>query len=387
MLGSGEPGVRLEEALCRVARAIVERLVAQQVGHLERSIAGLRLAEEIAHPAQPQVGPGDLETVLGGREKREPFVRLLPHVAQQDAERLLGAAPHASAQLVQLGEPEVIGVVDDDRARARDVDAALDDRRRDEDVDLTVRERVHDALQLARAHLAVAEPLLRRGIHMLLEKPIAATREEGKRIVDLADQGGAILQIGHLERFNAGVMALAEHIDHPRFVEIQRMGEFVERATDVDVVSDLMIHDIDIILSLMGSELQSVSAVGTPVLTNRVDIANARLEFANGAVANVVASRVSDRKTRRIRVFQERKYLSLDFIEQTIDIAYPYLAKGATRPEIVRERIQVVPVKPLDREIEAFVACVREHRRPLVDGRVGLEALDVALKVRDCMGY
>jgi predicted dehydrogenase len=222
---------------------------------------------------------------------------------------------------------------------------------------------------------------------MLLEKPIAATREEGKRIVDLADQGGAILQIGHLERFNAGVMALAEHIDHPRFVEIQRMGEFVERATDVDVVSDLMIHDIDIILSLMGSELQSVSAVGTPVLTNRVDIANARLEFANGAVANVVASRVSDRKTRRIRVFQERKYLSLDFIEQTIDIAYPHLAKGATRPEIVRERIQVVPVKPLDREIEAFVACVREHRRPLVDGRVGLEALNVALKVRDCMGY
>ncbi len=287
----------------------------------------------------------------------------------------------------RLPDVALVGVVDTDSERARAVAeeagcavfASLED----------IADQV-DAVSVVvptTAHLAVAEPLLRRGIHMLLEKPIAATREEGKRIVDLADQGGAILQIGHLERFNAGVMALAEHIDHPRFVEIQRMGEFVERATDVDVVSDLMIHDIDIILSLMGSELQSVSAVGTPVLTNRVDIANARLEFANGAVANVVASRVSDRKTRRIRVFQERKYLSLDFIEQTIDIAYPHLAEGATRPEIVRERIQVVPVKPLDREIEAFVACVRERRRPLVDGRVGLEALDVALKVRDCMGH
>ncbi len=235
------------------------------------------------------------------------------------------------------------------------------------------------------AHLAVAEPLLSRGIHLLLEKPIAATRAEGERIVALADQAGAILQIGHLERFNAGVMALAEHIDRPRFVETQRLGEFVERATDVDVVSDLMIHDLDIILSLMGSELRSVSAVGTPVLTDRVDIANARLEFANGAVANAVASRVSDRRIRHIRVFQEHKYLSLDFIAQTIDIAYPRLVPGASRPEIVRERIQVEPVKPLDREIEAFVACVREGRRPLVDGRVGLEALDLALRVRDCM--
>ncbi len=287
----------------------------------------------------------------------------------------------------RLPDVALVGVVDTDPERARAVaqEAGCAVFASLEDVASQV-----DAVSVVvptTAHLAVAEPLLRRGIHMLLEKPIAATREEGKRIVDLADQGGAILQIGHLERFNAGVMALAEHIDHPRFVEIQRMGEFVERATDVDVVSDLMIHDIDIILSLMGSELQSVSAVGTPVLTNRVDIANARLEFANGAVANVVASRVSDRKTRRIRVFQERKYLSLDFIEQTIDIAYPYLAEGATRPEIVRERIQVVPVKPLDREIEAFVGCVRERRRPLVDGRVGLEALDVALKVRDCMGH
>jgi len=286
----------------------------------------------------------------------------------------------------RLPNVELVGVVDTDLERARQVAQEAGCAPFDGLDGIADQVDAVSVVVPTTAHLAVAEPLLGRGIHMLLEKPIAATWEEGKRIVDLAERGGAILQIGHLERFNAGVMALAEHIDRPRFVETQRMGEFVERATDVDVVSDLMIHDIDIILSLVASELKSVSAVGTPVLTNRVDIANARLEFANGAVANVVASRVSDRKTRRIRVFQERKYLSLDFIEQTIDIAYPRLAPGATRPEIVRERIKVEPVKPLDREIEAFVACVREQHRPLVDGRVGLEALEVALKVRDCIG-
>jgi len=231
-------------------------------------------------------------------------------------------------------------------------------------------------------HLEVAVPFLQRGVHMMLEKPIAATRDQGAEIVNLAARTGALLQIGHLERFNAGIMALAERISQPRYVEAQRMGGFTERAIDVDVVSDLMIHDIDIILSLMGSEIRNISAVGTPVLTPHVDIASARLEFANGAVANVVASRVSDKKTRRIRVFQPTGYLSLDFVEQTIDIAFPKAVPGAERPEIVRERIEVEPVKPLDRELEAFVECVRKGQRPLVDGRVGLKALDVALQVQ-----
>jgi len=231
-------------------------------------------------------------------------------------------------------------------------------------------------------HLEVAAPFLRQGVHTMLEKPIAAAREEGEEIVRLAEQSGTILQIGHLERFNAGIMALAQRISAPRYLEAQRMGGFTERATDVDVVSDLMIHDIDIILSLMGSPIQQIRAIGTPVLTEHVDIASARLEFANGAVANVVASRVSDKKTRRIRVFQPSGYFSLDFIEQTIDVAYPKAVQGIERPEIVRERISVEPVKPLDRELEAFIDCVRTSRAPLVDGRVGLEALKVALEVQ-----
>jgi len=286
--------------------------------------------------------------------------------------------------LIYSRMPEVVlvGVVDPDADRAHAVAAeagcaAFTDAE-------ALLERV-DAVSIVvptGVHLEVAAPFLRRGVHMMLEKPIAATREEGEEIVRLAERSGAILQIGHLERFNAGVMALAQRISAPRYIEAQRMGGFTERAADVDVILDLMIHDIDIILALMGAPIRRIVAVGTPMLTEHIDIANARLEFAGGAVANVVASRVSDKKMRRIRVFQPSGYLSLDFITQTIDIAYPKEPPGAERPEIVRERIQVEPVKPLDRELEAFVQCVQASRPPLVDGRVGLEALKVALEVR-----
>ena len=232
------------------------------------------------------------------------------------------------------------------------------------------------------AHLDEARPFLERGVHMLLEKPIAATEEAGREIVRLARASGAILQIGHLERFNAGVMALAERIRRPRFIEAHRMGGFVARATDVDVVSDLMIHDIDIILSLVGSDITAISAVGTPVLTPHVDIANARLEFANGTVANVIASRVSEKKMRRIRVFEENRYESLDFIDQRIETAYPKARPGEAWPEVVTETLAIEPVKPLDAELAAFVDCVKTGRPPLVDGAVGQKALEVALRVK-----
>jgi predicted dehydrogenase len=282
----------------------------------------------------------------------------------------------------RMSDVDLVGVVDPNTDRANAVGAEAGCAAFTDSAELVEQVDAVSIVAPTTVHLEVAEPFLRRGVHMMLEKPIAATRAQGEEIVRLAEQSGATLQIGHLERFNAGIMALAERISEPRYVEAQRMGGFTERATDVDVVSDLMIHDIDIILSLMGSEIRQISAVGTPVLTPHVDIASARLEFASGAVANVVASRVSDKMTRRIRVFQPSGYLSLDFVDQTIDIAYPRAVPGTERPEIVRERIQVEPVKPLDRELEAFVECVRSRRLPLVDGRVGLEALDVALKVQ-----
>jgi len=283
----------------------------------------------------------------------------------------------------RMPEVELVGVVDTDAQRAQEVAqeagcAALSDQ-------AELLERV-DAVSIVvptTLHLDVARPFLERGIHMLLEKPIAPTREQGEAIVKLAERHGAVLQIGHLERFNAGVMALAGRIDRPRFIEAHRMGGFLERATDVDVVSDLMIHDIDIILALVQSDIVSIAAVGTPVLTQHVDIANARLEFANGTVANVIASRVSEAKMRRIRVFQPNGYMSLDFAEQTIDVAYPQPRPDREWPDIARERIEPQPVKPLDAELAAFVDTVRTGNPPLVDGRVGLEALDVALQVRE----
>ncbi|KAA3629596.1 MAG: gfo/Idh/MocA family oxidoreductase [Proteobacteria bacterium] len=233
-------------------------------------------------------------------------------------------------------------------------------------------------------HLEVARPFLERGIHMLLEKPIASTLEQGAEIIRLAEQGGAVLQIGHLERYNAGVMKLASRIKNPRFIEAHRIGEFVARATDVDVVTDLMIHDIDIILSLVGAPLRHISATGLPVLTNHVDIANARLEFENGCVANVTASRVSHKRLRRIRIFEENNYEALNFIDQQID-SVKTLRSDADQewPEIVREKVEIEPCQPLDAELADFVQTIRKGGKPLVDGATGLEALRVAMEVKE----
>lgn len=281
---------------------------------------------------------------------------------------------------------ELVGIVDADPQRAMAVAAEAHCTIFDSLTELAERVDAVSVVVPTTAHLPAAAPFLRRGLGVLIEKPIAATRTDGAAIVRLANDHGALLQIGHVERFNAGVMALAERITSPRYIEAQRMGGFTERATDVDVVSDLMIHDIDIILALVGAEIRTISAVGAAVLTPHVDIASARLEFTNGAVANVVASRVSDKQTRRIRVFQTGGYLSLDFIGQTIDSASLREVPGAERPEIVRERIAVEPVKPLDRELAAFVGCVRSGRAPLVTGAIGLKALEVALEVRARIG-
>jgi predicted dehydrogenase len=286
----------------------------------------------------------------------------------------------------RMPEVELVAVADTDSETAEKVAAECGCEAVTDSCELLGRVDAVSIVVPTTAHLAVARPFLEQGVHMLLEKPIAATLDEGREIVRLANESGVVLQIGHLERFNAGVMALADRISNPRFIEAHRMGGFVARATDVDVVSDLMIHDIDIILSLVNSDITSIAAVGTPVLTSHVDIANARLEFANGAVANVIASRVSEKKMRRIRVFEENCYQSLDFIDQCIEMAYPKSNPDAEWPEIVVDKQEVEPVKPLDTELAAFINCIRTGETPLVDGRVGLEALEVALQVKEKIG-
>lgn len=232
-------------------------------------------------------------------------------------------------------------------------------------------------------HLAVARPFLESGVHMLMEKPLAPTFEEALALVELAERCGVVFQVGHLERFNAGVMALAERVSEPRFIEVHRLGGFVERATDVDVVTDLMIHDIDIVMALVKSPIRDIAATGLPVLTEHVDIANARIEFVNGAVANVTASRVSNKKQRRIRVFGRNGYYALNYIDQQIEVARALPGQPGTRAEIAAERIEVEPRQPLDAELAEFVKSVRTGEAPLVGGRTALEALRVALMVKE----
>lgn len=232
-------------------------------------------------------------------------------------------------------------------------------------------------------HYQVAMPFINAGVNILLEKPIAATVEQARELVSAADENGLILQIGHLERFNAGIVALSELVDTPRFIEAHRLGEFTVRATDVDVVTDLMIHDIDIILSLTKSNVKHVSAVGSQVLTDEIDIANARLEFDNGSVANVTASRVSNKKFRRIRVFAPDKYLAVDFNAQNVEI----ITKTSKSPDqpfagLNRELLDIKPVQPLDAEIDNFIGAVRGIKKPAVSGHDGLAALAVANLVK-----
>lgn len=239
-------------------------------------------------------------------------------------------------------------------------------------------------------HSEVAMPYLEAGKHMLMEKPVAPTVQEAEKLVARAEAVGKVFLVGHLERFNAGIMALAERVGAPRFIEVHRLGTFVERATDVDVVTDLMIHDIDIVLSLVDSELKYVSAVGSPVLTNHVDIANARLEFENGTVANVTASRVSAKKFRRIRVFSGGGYHALNFIDQQIDIVRKTdPAPGQQFPGLVSEKLEVESKPPLDAELEHFVSIISTKQKPFVSGQDGIRALKVAElvqnKIKECL--
>ncbi len=283
-----------------------------------------------------------------------------------------------------MPEVELVGVVDTDPASAAAVAADYRCRAYGQAEELLGQVDAVSIVVPTVHHLNVARPFLERGVHMLMEKPLAPSYDEARALVALAEKAGVIFQVGHLERFNAGVMALAEHAADPRFIEVHRLGGFVERATDVDVVTDLMIHDIDIVLSLVKSDIREVSAMGLPVLTEHVDIANARLEFQNGAVANVTASRVSSKKERRLRIFARHAYYALNYIDQQIEMvrALPPKTPG-TRPEMAHERLAIEPKQPLDAELQAFVHSVRTGAPPLVNGRTGLQALQVALMVKE----
>lgn len=225
------------------------------------------------------------------------------------------------------------------------------------------------------AHLAVGSSLLERGVHVLMEKPIAPTAEEAGQLVGLAKIHDKILQVGHIERFNPVLRELERKLTRPKFIEAHRLSPFPNRSIDIGVVLDLMIHDLEVILHLVRSSIASIDAVGVPVLTPREDIANARIRFENGCVANITASRISPERMRKIRVFQEDCYLSLDYQEQAGQIHW------RDGMEIRRDEVAVEKDEPLKLELEAFVASVERGTDPEVSGQQGAAALELALEI------
>jgi len=224
-------------------------------------------------------------------------------------------------------------------------------------------------------HFPIAKTLLEAGKHCLVEKPITENTSDAKALADLAQNAGLVLQVGHIERFNPVLKALEERLTQARFIEAHRLSPYPNRSTEIGVVLDLMIHDLEILLHLVRSPVQSLDAVGIPVLSKREDIANARIRFENGCVANLTASRISPEKMRKIRVFQHNAYLSLDYQNQTGEIYR--LDNG----QIVRELVEIEKDEPLKRELASFVECARKGARPEVTGAAGAAALELALRI------
>jgi predicted dehydrogenase len=224
-------------------------------------------------------------------------------------------------------------------------------------------------------HYEVGKKLLERGKHLLIEKPITDNTGHASDLAELAARNKLILQVGHVERFNPVLSALEQHLTHPRFIEAHRLSPYPERSTDIGVVLDLMIHDLEVILHLVRSPVQSIDAVGVPVLSKGEDIANARIRFENGCVANVTSSRISPERMRKIRVFQEDAYLSLDYQNQSGEI-YRRVAG-----RITRDKVQITREEPLKQQLTSFIECASTGREPRVSGFQATAALELAVEI------
>jgi predicted dehydrogenase len=284
---------------------------------------------------------------------------------------------HHARVYAELPEARLVGVVDADGAKAGEVAARYGCQVFASPDQLAVEV---DAVSVAVPtidHHRVARPLLEAGKGVLLEKPMTTTLEQADDLIAAAAASGAILQIGHVERFNPALDLVRAVAHAPRFIEVHRLGSFSARSLDIDVVLDLMIHDLDIVLALDGSEAVQVDAVGVPVLTPKVDIANARLRFASGLIANLTASRVSAERVRKFRVFAERLYVSADFAAREAQV-YRLVPGASGRPEIAMDRTSAPDQEPLRRQLAAFVSAVLQRTRPIVAGEDGRRALALA---------
>jgi predicted dehydrogenase len=242
-----------------------------------------------------------------------------------------------------------------------------------------------DAISVAAptpAHFSIARDFLRQNVDVLIEKPMTSRIEDADELIRIAESNGSIIQVGHLERFNPAVVALRGRIDQPRFIESHRLSIYQGRCTDVSVVLDLMIHDIDLILNLVGSTIKSVHAAGIEVVSGNIDIANARLEFDNNAVANVTASRISAKNERKLRLFQKDAYISIDFAEHKITLVRPEPNHGDDIiPGMKIDQLKFDQGDALGDELKSFIQSVKHRRQPLVTGQMGRDALKTALSI------
>jgi predicted dehydrogenase len=291
---------------------------------------------------------------------------------------------HHARILSTLQGVQLTAVVDTIPDRAREIAAASGTRGLTESRALLGEV---DAVSIAvptDAHLEVALPFLERGVAVLVEKPMARSLAEADEMIAAARRGGAVLAVGHTERYNPAVAAVLPLVTSPRFIEVHRLGAFPDRSLDIDVVFDLMIHDLDVILAMVRSEVTSLEAVGVPVLTPRYDIANARLRFASGCIANITASRISKDRVRKIRFFQPDAYLSIDYAAQEVE-GWRLVRHDGARPSIEGGPIPIEREEPLKRELADFVRAAREGTTPLVDGESGRRALELATRIAEKM--
>jgi len=283
-----------------------------------------------------------------------------------------------------IPQAELVGVVDSVPERAAELAKRLDSRAFTDYREVLDRVQAVSIVVPTPEHFRVARECLSAGLDILLEKPVTETVEEAEELVRLASGKGRIFQVGHLERFNPAIQVLRNTVVRPGFIEALRLGPYRERAANVGVIMDLMIHDLDIILSFVKSPVKSVSAIGLPVISGKVDIANARLEFENGAVANLTASRVSlGEGVRKIRIFEPERYISIDYQNQKMAIFT--LGEGDGLDPMSRIQMEEVPLDRQDvlmNEVQAFLDSVVTRRTPAVSGEDGLKALRVALQIR-----
>jgi predicted dehydrogenase len=292
---------------------------------------------------------------------------------------------HHARILAAMPGVQLVAVVDTNRPRAEEIAAASGTKALFDARDLFG---MVDAVSIAvptDRHKDIALPLLEAGVPSLVEKPMAASLEDADELIATAARRGVVLAVGHTERFNPAVQAAQPLLTDPRFIEVHRLGTFPERSLDIDVVFDLMIHDLDVLLSTVRSDVESIEAVGVPVLTGRVDIANARIRFANGCIANLTASRISRDRVRKIRFFQPAAYLSIDYAAQKIEM-YRLVKGEGPMPSIQGGEMAVPNEEPLKRELADFVDAVRSRRPPLVTGEQGRRALALAQRITEAMG-